>query len=308
MRISAPANLLLLGEFAVLDPGGLGLAVAPERRVEVTVRPGAGLVVTGRWGGPEPLRWEEGSPPGGPQTALLEAVAESVRERLPGRRLPEAAIEVDSTAFFVGGRKAGYGSSAAVAAALSWALLAAAGGEAPAAALDVALAAHRRAQGGQGSGYDVFASFYGGTGLFTGGQNPAWRRLDLPWLEPLQLWRGSRSVSTPNAIGRYREWQERQPGEAARFLEESNRNCAGFVAAASRSEAFAFFARSRELGLRLGQAIGVPAEITPPPGVPASRCKALGAGNELALVFPEALPVEGLEPLRVAATGIVWER
>ena len=46
--LSAPANLLLLGEYAVLEEGGLGLALAVERRARITVEPSDGLEVLGR--------------------------------------------------------------------------------------------------------------------------------------------------------------------------------------------------------------------------------------------------------------------
>src|SRR4030042_1902847 len=116
MRASVPANLLLLGEYAVLEEGGLGLAVAAEPRVRVRFerRPRAGLAGAARRGS--------------------------------GAR---------------GGRR-------------GWALRARPEGAppAPAAVLEAALAAHRRAQGGRGSGYDVLASFHGGAGLFAGGGRP----------------------------------------------------------------------------------------------------------------------------------------
>jgi mevalonate kinase len=51
MRASVPANLLLLGEYAVLEEGGLGLAVAVDPRVRISAapgRPGAGMEVAAR--------------------------------------------------------------------------------------------------------------------------------------------------------------------------------------------------------------------------------------------------------------------
>jgi hypothetical protein len=110
------------------------------------------------------------------------------------------------------------------------------------------------------------------------------------------------------------DWRGREPAEARAFLEESNRLVEGFARAASRAEALGFLRRSRELGLRLGQAIGVSAALQPPG--PAARdairredCKALGAGNELGLAFPE-LPLEGLpglQAVRLAVQGLAPE-
>jgi hypothetical protein len=228
-------------------------------------------------------------------------------------------VEVDSSDFFFGGRKGGLGSSAAAAVGLCWALLALAGGvpPQPAAVLEAALAAHHRAQGGRGSGYDVFTSFHGGVGLFTGGARPSWQALDLPWLEPLYLFHGERSLSTPGAIGKYRQWRLGRPAEAKRFLRESNRLVRAFSRAASRGEALRSLRRCRELGLRWGEAIGAPAAMQLPPdwgGIRPEDCKALGAGNELGLAFPELppeLPSEGPRasprPVSLAARGLAQE-
>ncbi len=327
MRASVPANLLLLGEYAVLEEGGLGLAAAAEPRVRVFVerRPaGAGLAVIARMD--SVLRWSPGSPPGDPRAALLEAAVQvccppdpvgsaTGTGRAPGPALGVAGtIEVDSSDFFFAGRKGGYGSSAAAAVALCWALLALAEGAPPRpeAVLEAALASHRRAQGGRGSGYDVLASFHGGLGLFTGGQRPSWQPLRLAWLEPLYLFHGERSLSTPGAIGRYLDWRQLRPEEARRFVEESNRQVEGFAQAASRSRALEHLRRCRELGLQLGKAIGVPAGLAAPDaatGLNEKDCKALGAGNELGLAFPE-LPLRrlaGLQAVRLAGDGLALE-
>jgi phosphomevalonate kinase len=317
VQASVPANLLLLGEYAVLEEGGLGLAVAAEPRVRVRAqrRPGEGLTVVARMD--TVLRWTPSGPRGEPRTALLEAAAEVCRGLAPaagtgqpeGRAGVSGFVEVDSSDFFPAGRKAGYGSSAAAAVALCWALLTLAGDAPPrpSAVLEAALAAHRRAQGGQGSGYDVLASFHGGVGLFTGGPHPSWRRLRLPWLEPLYLFHGERSLSTPKAIDSYRDWRGRKPLEARRFLEESNRRVQAFTQAASRGQALGCLRLCRELGLRLGEEIGVPARLrAPAPGLDEEDCKALGAGNELGLAFPEQ-PLDqptALRPVQLAAEGL----
>jgi phosphomevalonate kinase len=310
VQASVPANLLLLGEYAVLEEGGLGLAAAVEPRARVRAEPGrASLRVIGRMGPGAELLWSPGYGRDDPRAAFLESV---VRECCPAGQ-PSGTVEVDTSALFPGGRKAGYGSSAAAAVALCWGLLALAAGTPPppAAVLKVALAAHRRAQGGRGSGYDVLTSLHGGIGLFTGGAQPAWESLALPWLEPLFLFRGGGSVSTPDAIQRYRAWAARRPEEAQRFLQESNCDVQAFAQAGSRREAGHWFLRCRQRGLRLGEDIGVGAAVLPPfPGLPVEHCKALGAGNELGMVFSD-LSVEAsageLQRIVLAGQGLVQE-
>jgi phosphomevalonate kinase len=305
-----------------LEEGGLGLAVAVEPRVRIHAargRPGDGLEVAARMD--TVLRWtpceprEPREPRSDPRAALLEAAVAVCCPAGP----PPGSVEVDSSNFFFGGRKVGLGSSAAAAVGVCWALLAlAAGGPPqPGEVLEAALAAHRRAQGGRGSGYDVFASFHGGAGLFAGGARPSWQPLELPWLEPLYLFHGESGLSTPGAIGKYREWRLRRPEEAGSFLQESNRLVRSFSRAASRREALGSLRRCRELGLRLGDAIGVPAAMGLPGdwgGIRAEDCKALGAGNELGLAFPEIAPEQPLKgpggilrPMGLAARGLAQE-
>jgi len=309
VRVSVPGNLLLLGEYAVLERGGLGLALAVERRLTAEAEAADALTLTGEWGAGPGLRWSEEEPGASP---LITEVMAACRERLEslGRAVPRVRVRVDSTALYLGGRKGGFGSSAAVAVALTCLLL---GSTAvrpePGIVAEVALAGHRRAQGGRGSGYDVFASSFGGVGLFTGGERPSWAPLRLGWLQPLFLSRGPRSVSTPQAVQRYREWRARSPAEADEFLRRSNRCVLGFARSGSRGEAASWLARSRELGLRLGERIGVGACLPDPASLAPGSLKALGAGNELGLYFPDQapeMPPAGLSFLAVAAEGPQW--
>jgi phosphomevalonate kinase len=178
MLLTVPGNLLLLGEYAVTEEGGLGLALAVDRRVSLELEPSSALVVEGRWGGGT-AHWTRESAGRSP---LITAIVETWREqvysrgvgapgagatRMPDSREPGARIVVDSSAFFTAGRKSGFGSSAAVTVALTCALLhlsGFSGSQLIRCAARIALLAHRRAQGGRGSGYDVYASLYGGFG------------------------------------------------------------------------------------------------------------------------------------------------
>jgi phosphomevalonate kinase len=309
VRVTVPGNLLLLGEYAVLEEGGVGLAVAMERRLTVEAEPADALTLTGGWGAGQGLRWSEADPGFSPLVTSVVAACRAYLDSL-GKALPRARIYVDSTPMYAEGRKGGFGSSAAVAVGLVWTLLALAGAApGPGTVSEVALAAHRQAQGGRGSGYDVFASSYGGVGLFTGGERPAWEPLRLDWLNPLFLVRGSRSVSTPQAIERYREWCRRYPEKAGEFFRESSRCVLGFARARSRGEAASWLAGGRKLGLRLGERIGVDALLAAPAALTRGELKALGAGNELGLFFPDPAPEPppaGLSRLVIAPEGPRW--
>ena len=292
------------------------MALAVERRVSVQVEPADTLEVEGSWGS-ERLRWTRSRPEG---STLITAIVDTWQEhcRATGPRdsdgdAPEAVkahILLDSSAFFSGTRKSGFGSSAAVTVALSCALLSLSGFEGVAlnkAVADISIAAHRRAQGGRGSGYDVYASLYGGFGCLTGGAKPQWRSVRLPWLPPLYLFRGPSSVSTPGSLGFYERWKAAGPAAFRRFLEQSNRNVNEFVKAPTWPHARPAFEQAKRLGLQLGETIGVPAAIDAPGCLDPGLYKALGAGNELGIYVAEKQTTEPeMELVEVAAEGVRW--
>jgi phosphomevalonate kinase len=324
--LSVPGNLLLLGEFAVLEPGGLGFAVAPDIRTTVTIGPFDKLEVEGRFG-EESMRWS----PENPDTHLLFSEIFARCDALTTFRSLSSypvRIVVDSSTFYSKeGKKLGYGSSAAVSVALSAAFLGLLGFQKDRIeeeSLRIALSSHRAVQNGVGSGYDIFTSVHGAAGLFTGGALPAWEAVRPPWLPELYLFTGTGPVSTGNAAARYNEWKKQQPEEAERFKEESNRSVLSFLGAASWEEAKPHFLRSREIGLELGENIGLSASIVPPTaalpfgsgmfgaglsetGIPGTGFlgtgflgttpdipyKAIGAGNELGVLLTERGDVDG---------------
>ncbi len=293
-RASVPGNVLLLGEYAVLEEGGLGLALAVEPRVRLEAAPARTLQVQARW-------------PGGTGSPLVEASVACVNE-YRGRACTGALL-VDSTDFFsANGRKSGLGSSAAVTVALVCGLLRLSGrSHLPRDAAFLSVQAHRRAQGGRGSGYDVLASFHGGAGLFHGGAQPSWETAALPEGCELSLFPGPAPVSTAEAVERYLQWKEQSPGPARDFLEESNAAVRGFCGARSLQEARRSFDACRRIGIHLGKAIAVPAEMSPPEGLDPDWCKALGAGNELGVCLVAAAPGFAVKRVHAAEKGLVWE-
>jgi len=315
MRLTVPGNLLLLGEYAVTEEGGLGLALAVDRRVAAELEASSSLVVEGRWG-ERAVHWNRES---GEASPLITAIVETWREQLYSQEStkareagePAGRIIVDSSAFFDGGRKSGFGSSAAVTVALTCALLHLSGFSGSRllhCAARLALLAHRRAQGGRGSGYDVYASLYGGFGCLVGGAEPSWQAVELPWLPPLYIFRGPASVSTPNSLHSYERWKGSNPREWRSFFEESNQGVRRFLQADSWPQARRAFTASKELGLRLGELIGVSARIEAHDSLVPGLHKALGAGNELGIYLAEDPPDEpALEPVVVAPEGVRWQ-
>ena len=306
LACSVPGNLLLAGEYAVLEPGGLGIALAVDRRVRVQAREARELEIVGAWGD-APVHWR-GDLPG--ESPLFDAI---VSAACGDRPLPRARMEVDSSALFVSpDRKIGYGSSAAVAGGGTPTPPPVLDGRPPGAerVFPAALAAHRAFQGGRGSGYDVATSLHGGTGLFTGGEVPSWRPAALGWLQDPLVFQGAASVATSGATARYREWKRREPAAARRFLEDSMSGVGELLVASTPEAARDAFLRVRDIGLRLGDAIGVSAVINPPSALRSAGgvWKALGAGNEIGIFLPDrpTEPGAAAEPLEVAAKGLSW--
>lgn len=146
MIATAPGKLILTGEYAVLG-GAPAIVVAVDRRAIA----------------------RRNSTPRGSSPFLLAVADEIAARRGADAPAARAALEVsvDSTAFYDKITKLGLGSSAAVTvAATALALGTAARDE----VLEVALAAHARAQGPRGapgSGADIAASVHGGTIIFS---------------------------------------------------------------------------------------------------------------------------------------------
>lgn len=303
-KLLCPGNLLLLGEYAVLEEGGLGIAIAAQRHVRGEIVRGAMPCISGIFpGGSESVKLGQlGTRPDA--GASLEPLALQANDGLLARLLAgfapmmqgerdswslDGSLTIDSSALFgPQGRKLGLGSSAAISALLARALAPrdAAAGD----LLQPAIEAHRSAQGGQGSGYDVASSITGGVVLFCGGANPSVEALSVPWLGTVALYRGSSAVVTTGAVSRYRIWREANSTAAAVYLARSNDLVRRFAEEAPESpeRAAAIIGEYRKLAAELGDRIGVPARVAQPAELARSPWfgfKAVGAGGELAIAL-----------------------
>ena len=199
----------------------------------------------------------------------------------------------------------------------------------PAQLLPIALHAHREAQGGIGSGYDIATSLHGGVGLLVQGDDytPSWSPLPSLRLPPLRWFRGAASVSTQAAITRYNDWQRRNRHQSRALLDSLNRAVAHISRCHKWHEALPSARLARAIGLELGAAIGVPAAIEIPgdigspvgPNASMPFLKAVGAGNELGVLFGAPSnasatasattlpPLPGINPLTIEDDGIRWD-
>jgi phosphomevalonate kinase len=169
--VSAPGKLVLLGEYAVTEDG-LALVAAVGRRA------------VGRAEMPPPR------PSPVVQAVVDEALARGVLRQPPN-------LSIDTSRFTDGaGHKLGLGSSAAVAAvSAGWMTTEIGDG-----VLELAVAAHRAAAGGVGSGIDVAASVLGGV-IAARRQPGPWTRVGLgpQSLHLVVLFTGE-SASTPGMV------------------------------------------------------------------------------------------------------------
>lgn len=227
---SAPGKLVLCGEYAVLE-GARAIVLALDRRALVTLQPIAGdacvidapgLAIhdaSGRPDGQGHLAWSNIDQAGAVQ---LKLVASVIEQALADGPVAAFRVQLDTAALFAvdePSSKLGLGSSAALAVALAGAVAAHAGRPLPAVARLVA--AHRRMQGGRGSGLDIAASLSGGSILY--------RLLDgAPQIAPAAwpqglgfacVWSG-KSASTGVFLRGLAAWRQRAGTEYAALLRE----------------------------------------------------------------------------------------
>lgn len=280
--LSVPGSILLAGEYAILEPGGLGLAVAAPPRVHVTWQSSDDLCILARFQDIESC-W---SPQSTGELPILDQAWMTLKKQpdFPCHDI-KASIMIDSTALSrPDNRKAGYGSSAAAAVAATAALLYLAAKQPPSVlqVFETALTAHRSAHNGLGSGYDVACSTFGGLGLFQGGAIPSWTSLVPCHGIHLKLLCAPEPVSTHQAIESWQRWKMNHPALWFDLFSQSQAIVQGLVTAQNSDVFQTRFQHAAIHTQQLGQTLGVwhpenHAFIKQQTGV----CKALGAGNEL---------------------------
>ncbi len=228
---TAPAKLILVGEYAVVE-GAPALVAAVNRRVRVALeeRDGEGWAYrTSAEGGVERTltldvdgRLVDAAghlARDDPAVRLLAVALEAAREATDAPLPRGLAVQIESGALFADGdgQKLGLGSSAAVMVALGAALrrLGVARGAAasPGDAWQLDLEAHRRLQGGRGSGADVAASHHGGVIRFQRGADSTirCRSVEVPAdLHMRCFWTG-RSASTADFLAKAAACRMRAP-------------------------------------------------------------------------------------------------
>lgn len=295
---TAPASLLIGGEYQITEEGGRGISLASRPRARLLSTPGMPFAIKGIWPGGG-FNWKAGEPPGEEMPDFLFREMANLEISITS---PRTILKLDTSDFFYpDGSKSGYGSSAASAVLLAAAVLTLCTDKTEDTAMisHLALNTHRAFQRGRGSGYDILTSLHGGCGLFTGGTEPGW--IPLEWPSDIEAWllKGGKPVNSRQAVERYSEWKKDRPDAAMNYRKET-RSLMDYLLSAMRSKpggnGAEFIQVLKELailGRRLGKNIGVPAEPVLP-GVfsrqlqngciPGLVAKCLGAGDELVLL------------------------
>lgn len=259
IRASAPGKLMLVGEYTVTLGTSPALAVAVHKRVTVTVEPNT----SGSWTVTSPaLELVDASPDEVPVVqSALQQVAQTAGDKLTGGSITIAS-ELGA-----GADKPGLGGSAAICVAVLGALHEIAGLERPTVAECVS--AHRDAQDGRGSGYDVATALLGGVVLFEPAEDPTAQpsAKNVEWFDGLHtavLFTGQ-GASTKGMLARLQHYRETRPSQSrARFL-TMERRAREFVkawtdkdlealldAAAGAQEALVGMDREGRIGIRGG--------------------------------------------------------
>lgn len=307
---SAPAKLVLTGEYAVLEAGYPAIVAAIDRRTEAHVAPADIMRLTAPALGLEaaPAHHEAGRwslVPTRPEAAFVSEAMSAVLGYLEEGGAEIAPLHLTlSPALAEGGVKIGLGGSAATTVAVIAAVLAAFGeATEPGLVYRLGAIAHLRAQG-SGSGIDVAASTFGGLLSFTSHQ-PDWlkarlaeenslralveapwphlRLIPLSWPEGWQLmvgWTG-KSASTPAYLQLVDGLKTAEDPRYPAFLgamRESSRLLALSMGTADAATAQQALELGRQAMRELGSALGVPLE-TPQLeqlATVAARCRTAG--------------------------------
>jgi phosphomevalonate kinase len=281
LKFSVPGNLLLFGEYAVVYPGGLGIAIATEEKLIVEITPSKKFSISGIFAGKD-YCWNAGDPFPNP---LLQHIVTTLN------RTPKAHIHLDSSQFYYeDGTKKGYGSSAAATIGLTYALMHEEL-ESISELATTALELHRSLQGGRGSGYDILTSCMGGAGLFCGGECPTWTPLDTTLYQNISLVRGPNPCDSKNAVEKLTVFASKVPARFEKYMRTSNT----LVAKLTHS------LHSFPYSVSLNRWINRQLDLSLP--WKKNDIKPLGAGGELgALLYP----IPNSFPLNISTCGVQW--
>ena len=242
--VIAPGKIFLVGEYAVLEEGPAVLAAVSRHAIAQYIP------------GMDPM-----------SNVVRQAVQQAITEiGEAASALPPGSVLVNTDDFQQGDQKIGLGSSSATAVATVGALFESAGISVEKnrdRIFAVALAAHRAAQGGAGSGADVATAVHGGIIKFERQAVgvPAVEALPPPaGLHLVVFWTGQ-AVSTTNMIEGVQKFAKKDPTAYRQMIDNLRETAERFVAERRAGSATGAVAAAGRYGRRLavlGAAASVP--------------------------------------------------
>ncbi|AJA90475.1 phosphomevalonate kinase [Borreliella chilensis] len=285
ISFSVPGNLLLMGEYTILEEKGLGLAIAINKRAFFSFKKSDSWRFFSKKKEIDDFSLIENK-----NDFVFKMFAYLNQNYFFNLESFSYDVYIDTSNFFFNdGIKKGFGSSAVVAIGIVCGLFLISN------ATNVVekdkifrycLEAYRHSQGGIGSGYDIATSIFGGVVKFEGGFTPKYRRLDAVEFNDFYLMQGLQAVKTTTSICEYNKHRD----SILDFIFKCNLEMKKLVLSigSSKSVLIASLKRAKELGLAIGEAIGVSAALPSSLEHLQDKCdliKALGAGNETFLVY-----------------------
>ncbi|WKC58225.1 phosphomevalonate kinase [Borrelia sp. P9F1] len=284
INFSVPGNLLLMGEYSILEEGGLGLSIAISEKAYFTFKRSNDWRFFSKKTETEVFSLVKNE-----DDFVFQMFRYLKRKYFANLEDFPCDVYIDTSAFFLtGGVKKGFGSSAVVAVGIVCGIFLLCGATNHFNRDEIfrcCLDAYRHAQGGMGSGYDIATSIFGGVVQFEGGNVPAYKLLKKIDFSDFYLMQGSQEVKTTSSIIKYNE----QRASLIDFIENMNIVMREIVLRSSNSY-FCFLSslgEAKNVGLEIGKRIGISADLPLNLAYLENECaliKALGAGNETFLV------------------------
>ncbi|AHH10880.1 phosphomevalonate kinase [Borrelia coriaceae] len=309
VNFSVPGNLLLMGEYSILEEDGFGLAIAIKERAYFSFRKSDTWRFFSKKTKIDDFTLIENN-----DDFIFKMFRYLSQKYFANLETLFFDVYVDTSNFFLNnGIKKGFGSSAVVAVGIVCGILLILNNN----YFDkdkvfvYCLEAYRYAQGGMGSGYDIATSLFGGVVRFKGGNSPAYEILEKICFNNFYLMRGSNPVKTTSAIIKYNECR----ASLMSFIKDVNMIIKDIILDISNSSGslLSGLKLAKNIGLDIGKRIGISASLPLNLSYLEDECtliKALGAGNETFLVYEPNLEIFeqfNIEPISLDLDGVKFQ-
>ncbi|UPA12332.1 phosphomevalonate kinase [Borrelia venezuelensis] len=310
ISFSVPGNLLLMGEYFILEEDGFGLAVAIKERAYFSFKRSDTWRFFAKKTKIDDFTLIENN-----DDFVFRMFRYLKQKYFVNLEDFSFDVYIDTSNFFLNsGVKKGFGSSAVVAVGIVCGIFLILNNDncfVKDKIFMYCLEAYRYAQGGMGSGYDIATSLFGGVVKFKGGDLPTYDRLENICFNNFYLMRGPSPVKTTSSIIRYYEYKD----SLMSFIKDVNIVMKKIILNISNSSdcLLSSLKLAKNIGLDIGEKIGISANLPLNLAYLENECtliKALGAGNETFLVYEpnfEVFEQFNIEPIDLDLDGVKFQ-